>query len=50
MNDSTDFRSFERSLLFWLGAQSESLARDLETQWQKERELVPVIDSTDIDE
>lgn len=50
MNDLADFRSFERSVMFWLGAQAETLAIEFETQWQRARELVPLIDTSDIDE
>lgn len=35
---------------FWLGSEAESAAVEHETAEQRARELVPVIDSSDIDE
>lgn len=50
MNDFTDFRSFERSLLFWLGAEAAPTAAAHITRQQQAREVSPVWDTSDIDE
>lgn len=50
MNDFAQFRSNERPAYFWLGSEAEAVCIEYTSQQQRARELVPLIDNSDIDE
>ena len=49
MNDFANFRSFERSLLFWLGADAATVAAEHITRQQQAREVSLIVDTSEVD-
>lgn len=49
MNDLANFRSFERSLLFWLGADAADVAAHYINRQQQARGVSLIVDTSGVD-